>query len=260
MLNIVAMEEERMNDLDEQLYYKDKISLDYVKKLSGFAENGMFGTIDYSDLYDALQTTDCTELSNFFDCISTYISNHSVESRILCEHGLFVSSNNWFRDPSANDIYTVEAVGLSKFTVEVVKEVVELACVVISIDGNVVKVCNTIEEAVREVEKELYNFIDRIILNPKSQVILAIDEVLNDYVLSEEDSEVFINHTSGLACFNIIGPSSRSALVLDSDAEFTNYPFLVKTCNSNGIIDHVINEYKDIVSVLVSEVIRVTVG
>lgn len=256
------MEEERMNELDEQLYYKDKISLDYVKKLSGFADNGMFGTINYSDLYDALQTTDSTELSNFFDCISTYISNHSVESRILCEHGLFVSSNNWFRDPSANDMYTVEAVGLSKFTVEIVKEVVELVCVVISIDGNVVKVCNTIEEAVNVVEKELYNFIDRIILNPKSQVILAIDEVLNDYVLSEEDCEVFINHTPGLDCFNIIGPSSKSLLAFDSDAKFTKYPFLIKTYSDCGrvIIDHVINEYKDIVSVLVSEVIRVTVG
>ena len=241
-----------MNDLEQ--YYKDVISLSYVKKLGN-----MLGTIDYSNLYDALETTDCTELSNFFDCINTYMSNHSVEARILCEYGLLVSSDNWSWDPSANDIYTVEAVGLSKFTVEVVKEVVELNCVAISIDGNIVKTCSNIQESIKDVEIELYKFIDHIIKNPKSQVVLAVDEVLNDYVLSEEDSEVFINYTANLDCFNISGPSSKTAVFFD-DTEFTNYPFLVKTCSPKGIVDHVINNYSDLISVFVSEIIEVTVG
>lgn len=232
------------------------ISMDFIKKVAG---SNILYNIDYSDLSDSLKTIDCSELDNFFSCINTYISNHSVEARILCNYGLFINSMNWSRSYEDNK-YIVEAVGLSKLTVEVIKEVVELDCVEISRDGNIIKTCDSIHEAVLEVERKLYEFIDDILSNPKAQLILAIDEINNNYILEEDYIGLSINHGMNLDYFNIKGPSrTKSSIILD-DTAYNNYPFMINVCTDNGHTIHTINDYNDLITVLVSEVIRVVVG
>ena len=243
------------------------ISMDFIKKIAG---SNILYNIDYSDLSDSLKTIDCSELDDFFSCINTYISNHSVEARILCNYGLFINSMNWSRSYEDNK-YIVEAVGLSKLTVEVVKEVVELDCVEISRDGNLIKTCKSIHEAVLETERELYEFIDDILRHPKAQLILAIDEVNNTYILEEDYIGLSINHGINLDYFNIKGPSRNISSVFLDDTSYKNYPFTINVCtefrtepysysSTGGVTEYTIYDYNDLITILVSEVIRVVIG
>lgn len=243
------------------------ISLDFVKKVAG---SNILYNIDYSDLSDSLKTIDCSELNDFFSCINTYISNHSVEARILCDYSMFINSMTWSRSYEENK-YIVEAVGLSKLTVEVIKEVVELDCVEISRDGNLIKTCNSIHDAVLETERELYKFIDDILGYPKAQLILAIDDVNNTYILEEDYTDIFIGHGMNLDYFIIKGSSRNISSILLDDTVYKNYPFIINVCTefktdsyssevTSEVTEYTIHDYNDLITVLVSEIIRAVIS